>query len=246
MTITAPTDISGCITWLDAADAGVFTFSSGSDISHWTDKSSRAIDFATDSGTPQRQTNVLNGKAVVNSNGGGRLRGITVDTAQPQTCAWVVRTNSSGAGANRVIADGRGGGTAGWEFGLQTGPDRLYTDAGTSRIYYSSWTDDVWHYVVAVMDGSNSIIRVDGSTVSGPGTNIGSNGIDDDLFILKSRFGGDPMDGSLAEVVYYDSSIGSTNYTDLEAYFVAKWFAAAQDPDVPLLHNVQTLPNYRM
>lgn len=222
MTITGLDDIASCFCWLDADDASQFTFSSGDHISHWVDAIS-SIDFQPDGGSdPQRSTGILNGRAVVLS---GKMRGITVDLAQPQTSAWVFFTNSSGAGNNRVIADGRGGGTAGWEFGLQNGPDRLYIDAGSARGYFGSYTDDTPHYAIAIWDGANSLLRVDGVEVVAP-TNVGSNGIDDDLFLMDSRFGNAAMDGYLAEVGYFNDVLDSTEIADVEAYFEAKWFTA--------------------
>jgi hypothetical protein len=45
MTITAPTDIAGCELWLDASDAGSFTYSSGVLASQWNDLSGNARHF---------------------------------------------------------------------------------------------------------------------------------------------------------------------------------------------------------
>ena len=59
-----PTSISGCAMWLDAADSASFTFSSGTTISQWNDKSGSANNFTVTTGTTTRITdggfNVVN------------------------------------------------------------------------------------------------------------------------------------------------------------------------------------------
>ena len=64
-----PTSIAGCAMWLDAADSSSFTFSSGTTISQWKDKSGSANNFTVTTGTTTRITD--GGVNVVNFPSGG-------------------------------------------------------------------------------------------------------------------------------------------------------------------------------
>ena len=59
-----PTDISGCTLWMDAADRSSMTFSSGSNISRWNDKSGRGNDFTVTEGTPVLSTTTIGNPGV--------------------------------------------------------------------------------------------------------------------------------------------------------------------------------------
>ena len=64
---TAPTSpVAGYHLWLDAANAGSFTYSSGSVVSQWTDRSANAFTFTTAGTTNQpSRTGTQNGKPTV-------------------------------------------------------------------------------------------------------------------------------------------------------------------------------------
>ena len=64
-----PTSIAGCAMWLDAADSSSFTFSSGTTISQWNDKSGSANNFTVTTGTTTLITD--GGVNVVNFPSGG-------------------------------------------------------------------------------------------------------------------------------------------------------------------------------
>ena len=60
-----PTAIPGCQLWLDGSDSSTITFSSGSNVSLWKDKSSKGIIY-TSSNSPTLLSNQLNGLSVMN------------------------------------------------------------------------------------------------------------------------------------------------------------------------------------
>ena len=71
---TVPTSpVAGSSLWLDADDATTFTYSSGSVVSQWNDKSGNSRNFSqsTVGNQPSRATNIQNGKAAVQFGSGG-------------------------------------------------------------------------------------------------------------------------------------------------------------------------------
>ena len=68
-----PTTPTGCSIWLDASDASTFTFSSGSTVSAWRDKSGSARHTQTAAVSPVRGTVSLNGKPTVSFNGAAQV-----------------------------------------------------------------------------------------------------------------------------------------------------------------------------
>jgi hypothetical protein len=69
-----PTQIAGCQAWYDAADASSFTFSAGSTVSQWNDKSgnSRHVTQGTDAVRPER-TGTQNGLSTVQFASGDKM-----------------------------------------------------------------------------------------------------------------------------------------------------------------------------
>jgi hypothetical protein len=60
----SPTDLSGCIYWLDA-DALTGTYNDGETVALWPDSSGTYADATLGGGTPIFKENILNGKPVV-------------------------------------------------------------------------------------------------------------------------------------------------------------------------------------
>jgi hypothetical protein len=67
--IWSPLNLSGCALWLDAADTSSITFSSGTNVSLWNDKSGNGRN-ATNAGTgnPTYATNIINSKPAIQFN----------------------------------------------------------------------------------------------------------------------------------------------------------------------------------
>jgi hypothetical protein len=101
--VFSPTMISGCALWLDAADQSSMTFSSGSNIATWNDKSGNARN-ATNAGTgnPLWATSIINGVPAIQFNDGNFLTtpSFTMDTIT--RTAFVVYRHT----ANTFPADG--------------------------------------------------------------------------------------------------------------------------------------------
>jgi hypothetical protein len=92
-----PRSVPGCVLWLDGADSRTLSFSSGSNISSWADKSGNASN-ATATGTPTYNTTGLNSRPAVAFNGSCYFQGNVSITGQTLTCyvvgSYVSRTHN--------------------------------------------------------------------------------------------------------------------------------------------------------
>ena len=61
MAITDPSDLSGLVLWLDAADSATITETAG-EVSQWDDKSTSGHDFSQGTAADQPNTNTINNK----------------------------------------------------------------------------------------------------------------------------------------------------------------------------------------
>jgi hypothetical protein len=84
-----PRSVPGMALWLDAADASSLTFSSGSNVSAWRDKSGNSQSF-TVTGTPTLTSNAQNGSSAVTFNGTSYFYNTTLSTPIASHTSFVV------------------------------------------------------------------------------------------------------------------------------------------------------------
>ena len=103
-----PRSLPRCFLWLDADDSNEFSFSSGSNITFWRDKSTSQNDVCA-SGVPQRIENVWNGKPGVFFNGTSFfVRSIPENTSNELTGFVVADISSSEVASGRIVSLGSG------------------------------------------------------------------------------------------------------------------------------------------
>jgi hypothetical protein len=104
-----PRSLPQCVLWLDADDSNAFTFTSGSNIAFWRDKSPIQNDVCA-SGVPVRQQNVWNNKPGVFFNGTSFLgRSIAENTSNELTGFVVADISSSAIASGRIVSLGTAG-----------------------------------------------------------------------------------------------------------------------------------------
>lgn len=74
--INNPTDIDGCILWLDGSDVGTVTINNGY-VTQWLNKSGSSFNLSNNTNGPSFVSNVLNGKSVLRFNNNQFLSGAT-------------------------------------------------------------------------------------------------------------------------------------------------------------------------
>lgn len=228
VTTTTP-PISGYSLWLDATDASSFTYSSGSLVSQWNDKSGNARHFtqSTASSQPTRNTNVFNGKAGVLA---------TPNNVLSTSYNWV----NSAFTAFLVVKPTNYSGFMGW-LGCHTttGCPSLGTASGSgaysvfrtgvstnaSNLISSQVHPDVAVWKSAgVSSGNISATIYKNGTAASSTISYGGSGTGTIATLFSSSTGfDDPCRGYLFEVIVYPSQLSDSDRNSVEAYLKTKW-----------------------
>jgi hypothetical protein len=198
-----PTDVPGCEIWMDAADSNSFTFSSGSNISLWRDKSGRGFNFSTSMGTPTYASNAVTfaGRTFMRS-----VRQMVLTGAHYVMIATKLNTGGCMLFAFDTTILAMGG-----DYSIRYFSDVLnpvnsgdftnpYTVNGTSNITFTSNTYLARH----IVEG--------GSTSSGTTYVTLSSSLADRFFL-----------GDIYEVLLYTTRPSVANRLLLQSYLAEKW-----------------------
>jgi hypothetical protein len=226
----APTSITGCQLWLDGADSSSasMTFSSGSNISVWKDKSGSANN-ATAVGVPTYGANtvIMGGSAYFT------LPGISANSSN-EAFFMVVNWSSSGAEQPFFIGTTLNGGRC------------LFISPGSPTLVGSSY--NVGNTSIGTNGGTpaNTIIIVELMTSSLVNT-VYTNGQNAGSPVAASYSGGGTsvigvgfnegapratqyLTGNIYEVVMYNTAITNTQRQQVESYLAQKWGITASLP----------------
>ena len=224
-TAWSPTDISGCLCWLDFSDAdtmftdaGTTKVSTDGDLVYQINDKSGNSKNAVQTTEAKRyayKVNIKNSLSVLSSNdvqGGYSLTGLT-STSGSYTFFFVFDRLS----------------TANWMFDTQTG--RFVLATSNSGNY--SWNDPGgWHNIASTTtgwqsltyhftSGGNGVIYKNGSSLGSAAyttRNIGGRvGLFSDYTVIGTK------SGNHSEIIIYDSALSDTNRQTVETYLNNKW-----------------------
>lgn len=242
----SPSDYSGLALWLDAADANTISFSSGSTVSVWRDKSGNIGRNATAVGTDmtyvtgaQNGLNAIRGPQGNTDNSAG---GFTIPSFQ------ISSTNSVTFFAvfNQLVTPN--GTTVDAEFILHPNPDnfnvfsRVASAGSTPLIYfarvngitssgggsYSSSTLNVPRIYEFVYTPNTGNLIVDGTSYNSLTTTGGGNSALNTPAIYTVFSG--TMQGNCCELLIYNSALTITQRQQIEGYLAYKWGLQASLP----------------
>jgi hypothetical protein len=139
-----PTDIPGCTLWMDAADRSSMTFSSGSNISRWKDKSGQGNDFTVTEGTPVLSTTTI-GNPGVFLPALSQMQSVSnaAENGAASRTSFFVADTPGGGGKQTQMGTGQINSTgAVWGFHF----DRMGTTTPTSNFMFSpyTWGNDIF------------------------------------------------------------------------------------------------------
>jgi hypothetical protein len=227
--LTKPTQIPGCALWLDGADASTLTFSSGSNVSVWGDKSGNGSN-ATAAGTvPTFSNSAVNfggagyfatGVSAASSNesvfivtkysssSANAVQGLLGQTANGGRFLGGYKATSSIQGSSYNVANGSVGPTGGAPVDV-TFIGEMITTAG-SQIVYTNGANPGTTVSVTYTAGA--------TTVLGVGFNLGSP--NSAQYLL----------GSMNEVLIFNTALNTTQRQSVEGYLATKWGLRAALP----------------
>ena len=225
----SPTSIGGLQLWLDAADTSSMSFSSGSNISQWRDKSG-SNNHATPTSTPVLTANSINGYQAVVTASGQYFTGptsVTTATLTVFAVALTSKTLPNGSSDQRLVSLANGGNV---DYGRTDGTIALFNQGGSSSI--TTWrlssvagtgiTQNVAFQTVSKYDGTNGFIWKDGNS----GGSSGSSGT---FNITKYGIGNQANPtaeywiGSIGEVLIFNVALGDPDRQKIEGYLAWKW-----------------------
>lgn len=229
----SPTSVPGCQLWLDAADSNAFTFSSGSNIASWRDKSGNSNN-ATGVNSPTRS-----GSSVV-LNGTSQYFTCPSNVTYSPANIFFVATNT-GTTAGTVLRKGQSAGVT-FEMDIAV----LSTTAARFTIVDS--TNSVRSITTTVSSTSGMQLygmTYDNTTLTpyyngsafATTTGTGSTTVRSSLLVLGSvpdDSGGIISDynfkGSFHEILIYNSPPSPSQRQAIEGYLAAKWGLASSLP----------------
>ena len=229
----SPTSIGGCALWLDGADTSTssMTFSSGSNLSVWKDKSGSANDFSLTSGTPSSITD--GGYSVVSIPSGAIMTSANQITFTTSSAFFIVSKlltiNPVSANINMLLAFNNISpyGNVG-DFSIRfyqgvlqgsstSGNPGNLGDVGNGNYYVNGTFNpnfDTTYYM-------NSYSIIDTIAPIQGGTSY---------IAISSSFYGRPFIGNVAEVIYYSGGVSASQRLQIEGYLAQKWGIQNQLP----------------
>ena len=213
-----PTSITGCQLWLDAGDNSNFTFSSGSAISTWNDKSGKGnhMTQSTVAYQPTWVANNLNGRGAVNTGSLGWMQN-TVIVLPTTYSIFAVAYTTVTTYARMISADDK------LFFGSVYGNNSDFAGAGvwndtaanSPSLLVTSWCiKDVTNTGAILTPYWNGTAQT-----SKVGTNVSVTG----LYISTASTPAQSWNGCIAEVLIYSSVLSANDRQSVEGYLAWKW-----------------------
>jgi hypothetical protein len=225
-----PTDIAGCTLWLDASDTATITDSGGA-VSQWDDLSGSGFDVKQSTGgnKPTTGTTTQNGLNTISVDGDDFMLSdsdFPLTGAAAHTAIYVAKTTSSSSWA--------------WVFSWGNGTTRTQRahgrTFGSTELRLAVIGDD---YTTGTNLGTTAYnvasIRYDGSTtanawLNGSATSTASKTFGAALNTGATKFNlarsapySQPWTGQVAEIIIYDTALGTTDREAVEDYLADKW-----------------------
>ena len=231
-----PTDIGGCVLWLDGADSSKITLGSGSNVSTWIDKSSLANNFTNTNTTSPTKTTTPGGYPCVYLNGSTcQMTSVSNNSTTGNSSRTVIMISQTGAGGDSRFGTGpHGGASPPNTYGIDLAPianiifcPYVYTGSDVTAYgvpntnmyslysYYNSSTSTVGGIVNFTLTASNSTTL---NTSATP------------WYLGLRPDGGYSTAAYVCEIIQYNLILTTAQRQQLEGYLAQKWGMQANLP----------------
>ena len=226
-----PRSIPGCALWLDGSDVSTFTFSSGSNVSVWRDKSANGSNAVTSAGSPTVAYNAVGGRSTVYfSNAPYMTSPLSMPTTGSLTVFSVVKTSYVGGGGFYSVFSINGGGS-----GTRPNDLNMY-QAYYGKYWFSGGTGGT-DGNTETMAASGNYEMIGGYWSPSSGTQVFGNGVlySASLSAPTSLSTGGTMligaacapaefwYGHIAEIIMYSNTLTTLQRQQVEGYLAWKW-----------------------
>ena len=220
----SPTDLTGLVLWLDASDAGSITESGGA-VSQWNDLSGNGyhVSQATEAFKPTLSVGAINGLDALNFPDDPTkmsATGVTSLAWKPATVFVVAKINNS-ATDKTFIAQGDSGyfqfrATSAEKLGLLKSSAVNLGESTTAN------STAVASLSVVTYDNSGNYAFFTDRAANGSGTNNQTLTASTNIYV-GNRQTAENFLGDIAEILVYDTALGTTDRQAAENYLSAKW-----------------------
>ncbi len=224
-----PTDISGSVLWLDAADAGTLTTNSGGYVSQWSDKSAGGAGTMTKADTEQPLSGAvtLNGLNVLQFSGTDYMAGGAVLTGNDDDYTYIAVWRSHRTSGGQAVFEQGSGGNQRASMLLVNGRYGFNGEAN-DRHDLAPFSVNEWRMAYMEVENSwyNNIRLYDNDTyyfgrTGNPSTlSIGTQGSRVGAKVLNNS---EIFDGEIAEIIVYDRVLTDTERAAVHYYLNSKW-----------------------
>ena len=225
-----PTSITGNVLWLDAADTSSMTFSSGSNISQWRDKSGLG-NHATGTNSPVLTASAINSyQAIVTSSSSSNYFtgavSVTGSNVTVFSVAKTTRVQPSAGSDQRLVSLA----STGADFDTSTAVVALFNQRDSSEIKTfrggafagRTITQNVPFQAVSKYDGVNGTLWKDG-VLGGSSESTGTFSITKYGIGNQANPSGEYWNGAIGEVLVYNIALNDTHRQTIEGYLATKW-----------------------
>ena len=244
-----PLDFSGLLVWLDASDTTTISYSSGTNISQWNDKSGNSNN-AVAGNSPVSAANTLNGLTTIQLRGSSDYFLVSnnlTTTTYPSLCYFIVLNISSsqptGVTRGGILSTNTSG-----IFGRSLG----ITGGSYEEEYYSNYvsltTYSAGSWAIAVLQFNSTAattFTLNGTSFTGTASGTGTNTTG--LKIGAYNSSGAPAytttnaNFDVAEILVYGLNLGFYQRQVIEGYLAWKWGLRS---NLPSTHQFKTIPPY--
>lgn len=216
-----PTQITGCSLWLDGLDSSTVSFSSGSNVSSWSDKSGNGRNATVYAGTPT-YTSALG----MTFNGSSSLQ-ITY-TASPTIESMFVIIKFNSVSGQGDILSGTAAGQREYLMYFPYSPGTIYlgrhSTAPSGAINGGTVTTGSNYLLGYVFNGTGNTISFfqSGNTITS-GTPQFTYSAGGTISVIGSYNGGGYLQGQIYEMIIYSTALNTTERQQVEGYLAQKW-----------------------
>ena len=249
-----PTDLpvkNGLLVWLDAADDSTFSYSSGTEVSQWRDKSGNNLhaNQATTANQPSRSAVVNSRKSVNFTSTNGDFIRIPSGVVFSKYFTAVVLIKPGTQSADYAVILDQDHSTTGYQgWVIQRGSTTSFWQTWVANSSATNWTNA---NQIAYVDNTSQIVtlRKTSSTLAlySNGTSSGDVSINDynlpqaGLYGLNigywSAGGGRYYNGNICEILIYNRDLTTTELKQVHTYLGQKWGISNTDRSIIDLSN---------
>ena len=235
----APTDISGCVLWMDGSDLTTMyqdiaktsqTTAGGNSVRVWIDKSASAHEFTEATTFPVYADNIKNSLGAVSFTAASTdfLSKATPGIFTGSTTMFAVWNEINNDQVGTVItSDGLVSTRQAIFADTRTSPRRCIAYPYTSLSHIDNTNDlaaNLWHYTSAVISANTSAQAWLDGTSQGSTANVTAP-TEGTVSIGRQNYpsGQSYMNGYIAEIIMYNSALSTANREAVESYLASKW-----------------------